>query len=365
MINAALTWRVIEKGLKENLNGREVVMYGKNKEVQKEIEKAGFMVEKIFTGNPKLFSDGMLNCIDYREMMGKSDKYYVVIAVLLKDGEFQRKVMKKYGYEEYKDYIFYSIAAKDISLDSPCIHEDDGGNHIEIRSKNVKVKILQGMLNQIHIEDGVVVNGNLTIVIRGCNNKIEIKKNSKFVNRNVIQIGGGNTCLRIEENSRFTESKISLSVGCSMKVGKKCTFGRNARFYLQRFSKLLIEDDAMFSFDILIQMGDGHSIFDLNTEKNINSDRTFLEDGQYLSEIHINRHVWVGREAMIVSGFGETKIGEGSIIGTRSFVKGKFPNNCTIVGIPAKVGKKDVAWSRKYMSDNIEDCGEFVKPTKE
>ena len=48
-------------------------------------------------------------------------------------------------------------------------------------------------------------------------------------------------------------------------------------------------------------------------------------------------------------------VGSGSIIGARDLVKKKYPNNCILAGIPAKVIRKDVGWSREINCYDIDD----------
>lgn len=60
-----------------------------------------------------------------------------------------------------------------------------------------------------------------------------------------------------------------------------------------------------------------------------------------------------------------TDIGDGGIIGTKSLVKNKFPNNCTVGGNPAKIIKTDIAWSRGYGDTDISAIDDrYVKLTK-
>ena len=75
----------------------------------------------------------------------------------------------------------------------------------------------------------------------------------------------------------------------------------------------------------------------------------------YKNQIVIGEHVWVSKGAFILHG---TNVGNGSIIGARSVVKGKFPNNCSIGGNPAKILSKDIAWSRNMEAENIDQCGD-------
>ena len=123
--------------------------------------------------------------------------------------------------------------------------------------------------------------------------------------------------------------------------------------YIRCFSynSVIIGDDCMFSWNITLRTSDGHSIFDVNTRKNINSTKEISEQ----QKIIIGDHVWVGMETLILY---NTVIGNGSVIGARSLVKGKIPNNCTAAGSPARVLRRNIAWARKNGSDNILDCGE-------
>ena len=118
----------------------------------------------------------------------------------------------------------------------------------------------------------------------------------------------------------------------------------------------------MTSFDAIFQTGDGHSIFNIENRQNINTNVGFMENG-YLYELIIGEHVWIGRRDFLLG--GRTTIGNGSIIGAQSLVKGKFANNVIIAGDPGKVIRKNVAWSRKSSTNNLEDCGAYIELTKD
>ncbi|MCM1144079.1 MAG: hypothetical protein NC318_09575 [Blautia sp.] len=97
----------------------------------------------------------------------------------------------------------------------------------------------------------------------------------------------------------------------------------------------------MFSWDIALLAHDGHMIYDLDTGACTNNTA-----GERKDSIVIGDHVWVGGEAAILP---HSFIGTGSICAYRAVIKGTFPNNCIIGGIPARILKKNVAWMR----DNI------------
>jgi len=115
----------------------------------------------------------------------------------------------------------------------------------------------------------------------------------------------------------------------------------------------------MFSWNIDLRTSDEHSIFDIITGKNINSTLDICRN----RTIKIGNHVWIGAGVTILY---NTEIGDGSIIGTRSLVKGKIPNNCIAAGVPARVIRRNVAWSRKNMAEDILECGaDYIHMTEE
>ena len=117
----------------------------------------------------------------------------------------------------------------------------------------------------------------------------------------------------------------------------------------------------MFSHDINIMSGDGHTIFDVCTGRNINSD--YANQPTYRNCIVIGEHTWIGWGAFLLSG---TNIGNGSIVGAKSVVKGQYPNNCSIAGNPAKIVRENIAWSRQMVATDMKrQCGseEYVRLT--
>jgi len=101
-------------------------------------------------------------------------------------------------------------------------------------------------------------------------------------------------------------------------------------------STIVIGNDCMISGGVQIRGDDAHPIYDIETGRRINK----------ASHITIGDHVWLGEGCVILN---KTSIGSGSIIGTRSVVKGKVPNNSVAAGNPARIVKKNVAWERPYL----------------
>ena len=120
-------------------------------------------------------------------------------------------------------------------------------------------------------------------------------------------------------------------------------------------SELSIAEDCLISKYSVIQAGDGHTIFDLKTNKPLDYSK-YPTNG-----IVIHKHVWIGIRVTILD---HTEIGEGSIIGAQSVVKGSFPNNCIIAGTPGKIIRTDISWSHNK-SNNIKDCNGYTNPTNQ
>ena len=119
-----------------------------------------------------------------------------------------------------------------------------------------------------------------------------------------------NNCVVIGEGSRLTGSvHFACIEGCRIKVGKDC----------------------LFSYEVTLRTGDGHSILDENSNRiNLSSD------------ISIGNHVWVGHRATIGKG---VDIPDNCIIGNCAVVtKSVEKSNCAVAGIPAKTVKEDINW---------------------
>lgn len=139
----------------------------------------------------------------------------------------------------------------------------------------------------------------------------------------------------------------------SVMINDSCTFETNLELHANSGKRIVIGRDCMFSHNVELWAGDGHSVFDVNTGNNVNSDFDSLP--QHKNELVIGEHVWISKGAFIMHG---TNIGNGSIVGAMSVVKGRYPNNCTIAGTPSALAKKDVAWSRDMLATDMhKQCG--------
>ena len=149
----------------------------------------------------------------------------------------------------------------------------------------------------------------------------------------------------------INESKRNMGLTISCRPESKIIIGENNSAPGLEISspfatRTYIGDENMFSFNIRVQAGDGHAIFE---KKNSKSEWELISDRH--NKIVIKNHVWIGYSTVILAG---THLEDGSIVGCCSIVNKKFPNNVVIAGAPARVVRKNVSWSRNPLLNDIE-----------
>ena len=151
---------------------------------------------------------------------------------------------------------------------------------------------------------------NIKVRFDGESALIILGQDIKIVNELFIECGN-NTTVKIGNNTSFDNTIIYSS-----------------------YADIIIGEDCMFSYNVMLRNHDSHFIFDIETGKRIN----------YNKNIIIKDNVWVGQGSVLLSGFC---IGNGSVIGANSVSSSEFPDNVIIAGNSAKVIRKGVIWSRE------------------
>ena len=182
-----------------------------------------------------------------------------------------------------------------------------------------------------------MVKGNIIGLkknIIGDNNLVEI--NNSTVRNSTIKIRGNGNHLVIEEG-------CTIGKGCSfwlegnnntIIIGKKTTMTMRCHFNAQEHdTKIIVGEDCMFSNTIIVRTSDSHPIYDKEGNR-INPAK----------DIIIGKHVWIAPSSVIMKG---ANIGDGCIIGSHSMVNKNVPSNSLSVGMPSKVVKEGVVWTRK------------------
>ncbi len=350
----------------ENARGRKVVAWGEG-QLSKKIFKQYFGIDVSFTvyayGHP--VNGTTTRAIE--SLKGKSNEYYIVSLGHPWDARAE-KLLKDLGFEYEKDYIFR--VHKPIVLDnfdlSKGSYSDIYGNSITGFSGILKRVVFRGLNSHIHLGKNVHVGGSLNFDM-DTNGTVEIDDGCRFVfdvsfelKGNVIPL----STVRIGKNCRFLDALFRIyghSRNSSIIINDGSTFESHLDLHANAGKKLIIGKDCMFSHNVSVWAGDGHTMFDVKTGKNTNSDYDNIPE--HKNKIVIGDHVWVGKGAFVLAG---TDIDKGSVIGAQSVVKGKYPNNCVVAGNPAQLVKYDVAWSRDIVTTDIGRCGEseYVQKTK-
>lgn len=125
-----------------------------------------------------------------------------------------------------------------------------------------------------------------------------------------------------------------------------------AEVFINDNGRLLVEKDCMLASGITIHVGDNHAVFDLESGKVINyRTQPFVEFG---------RHVWVGQRASII---GDCVVGNGSILGSYSVCNSDIPDMSLAAGVPARVKRRSVSWTRSYQGGEITGVREQLLST--
>lgn len=146
-----------------------------------------------------------------------------------------------------------------------------------------------------------------------------------------------NSKLIIGNNTRLGLARLVFYKKTEIEIGSGTTMA-DTLIKPHEGRRVHIGNDCMFSWKTTILGHDGHCIYDLHSNTCVND-----LQGEIQESVTLGDHIWVGAEAAILAG---AHIGNGCIVGFRSLVKKSFPNNCIIAGAPAKIVRKDIAWTR-------------------
>jgi acetyltransferase-like isoleucine patch superfamily enzyme len=126
---------------------------------------------------------------------------------------------------------------------------------------------------------------------------------------------------------------ICCGDGARILIGEKTLIADAAWIDARNGGSICVGREGLWSSGIRVATDDMHAILDAKTGHRIN---------RRGSNIVLDRHIWVGIDAMIMPG---ATIGADSIIGARSIVSGVVPANVVCAGVPARVVREGVTWS--------------------
>lgn len=327
--------------IKSKCCGRDIVLWGAGNGCsfyKKAIETSIGVVKYVVDINPD--KQNKTSVFDPAVLDGRAKEVFVVVTCASYFVEIEQR-LKDYGYNEKSDYLYFPNEVKSYRGNLYC---DINGNKIvgNLAGK-ASVKFAGGNSTLI-IEENVVLNNITLIIDRDC--KIKIGEGTRINPRDIGQItewkirAGGELCIG-KKCTFFGGGQLFVIENSRLEVGDGTTVGYDYFFYSPLNSYLTIGKDCMLSHRVGLYAQDGHAIFDLKSMKRINNH----------NGTSIHDHVWVGYNATILK---NVTVGTGAIIGADAHVNKSVPNNCVVSGNPAVVIKKDVAWTRKNGTEQLD-----------
>jgi acetyltransferase-like isoleucine patch superfamily enzyme len=137
--------------------------------------------------------------------------------------------------------------------------------------------------------------------------------------------------------------ELKLFRNASVEIGRHTSC--NEAKVLVDDGELVVGEDCMFA-ESTVQVGDNHALFDVASGELLNTRR---------ARVVFEPHVWVAMGARVV---GDAHIGAGSVVAAGALVKGDVPRCSLVAGVPARVVKSGVSWTR---SPGGEDRGEVAE----
>lgn len=317
---------------KKKLMGRKLLLIGGSKELRKHIEKTyDLRVDKHLEYSRYSSKDELFETINSYKR--KYNEYLCIIPHLFHDELLECL---------YKNYLF--------------IERD-----VFIPQHDLMVfRDFKGIYSDIY-NNVIICEKALNMYVVGLGARAEIKDSNKALF--LIDINLANQSdVYVGENVMGHWLRISTLDGSKTTIEREATFADNCCIAMTGYSRVEIGEDAMFSSKVIVHAGDGHSIFEQHSGLKTSSTPEII--GTPKNEIIIGKHVWVGYQVFLLPG---TNIGNGSIVGARSMVNKKFPNNCIIAGNKARIVKQDIGWARDpfstdIYSENIDpECIQFTK----
>ena len=196
-----------------------------------------------------------------------------------------------------------------------------GGSRVIVRGVRLTANVRQSRL----IRTKVLIDGE--------NNILEIEPGSRLVDSNIVIKGKGHH-VHIGRFCFLNRMTLVLqSSECRVKIGNHTTSSSVNIDIGEPMLSLQIGNDCMLSHRVEIMCGDSHSLLDVDTGHRLNPPK----------DVQIGDHVWLAADSAVLKG---ASVGDNSIIGFRSVVTSPISSYSLAVGVPARVIREGVTWTR-------------------
>lgn len=179
---------------------------------------------------------------------------------------------------------------------------------------------------------------NASIYIFGDDNVVEIGERCRL-DSIIIRVTGNGNKIKIGNNVLLTGA-VSLCGAGYISIGNNTTVGRCSMTAYR--GGISIGKYCMFAKGLEIRTTDSHPIYDLVTRKRVNRE----------ASVKIDDYVWCGMNVTVVKG---AHIKKSSVVALGSIVTKEFAPFCLIGGVPAKVIRRNITWSRWTANESLEE----------
>jgi acetyltransferase-like isoleucine patch superfamily enzyme len=155
--------------------------------------------------------------------------------------------------------------------------------------------------------------------------------------KNLVSLGvGGNTAtIFIGPDCEFTAGDLYCGGDSSLVFNGALTATRSAIVDARNGGSIVAEYDQLWAANVYVATDDMHRLADVESGARLNP---------FGAHIRLGRHVWLGRDVTVT---GHVEVGDGSVVGMQSMVRGqKIPPNTAVGGVPARVLREGITWSK-------------------
>jgi len=186
--------------------------------------------------------------------------------------------------------------------------------------------------NGHHVQRSNAILRDTRIEIAGTGCRLVIGPGARLWGCDISLVGDGVELL-IGAGCQLRHARISVEDrGSRLVIGAKTSM-TGATLISQEGALLQIGEDCMIAQHTELRNSDGHAISDSNDVR-INPAR----------DVVLGNHVWIGLGSFIFKG---ARIGDGTIIGAGSHVRGEIAAGCIAYGNPAAAQRSTVKWKRE------------------
>lgn len=140
------------------------------------------------------------------------------------------------------------------------------------------------------------------------------------------------------DNARQIRSLMVRGYECLFFIGRGGSMSATDFWLEGERRALLVGDDPLFSWNIHVRNADSHGLVDLASGALLNPPQ----------DVVVGPHVWVGQDCKLMKG---VRVGAGAVLGAGSVVTRNVPPRCAVAGVPARVLRRDVSWTRQASPD--------------